>query len=72
MTLLLSLPLVAYAAAPADLGRYHALVIGNNDYEHLPKLQTAVSDATARAELLRVKYGFKVKLLLNATRDQIL
>ena len=28
-----------------EFGRYHALVIGNNDYKHLPKLQTAVSDA---------------------------
>ncbi len=27
-----------------EFGRYHALVIGNNDYEHLPKL-TAVGDA---------------------------
>ncbi len=25
-----------------DFGRYHALVIGKNDYEHLPKLKAAV------------------------------
>ncbi len=36
-----------------EFGRYHALVIGNNDYQNLPKLNTAVSDATATAELLR-------------------
>ena len=54
-----------------DFGRYHALVIGNNDYEHLPKLKTAVVDAVAVAELLRLRHGFKAKLLLNATRLQI-
>ena len=56
--------------ATAEIGRYHALVIGNNDYEHLPKLKTAVADATATAALLRTKYGFKVTLLLNAKRRQ--
>ncbi|MCH7938093.1 MAG: caspase family protein, partial [Proteobacteria bacterium] len=38
-----------FPALPApddiDFGRYHALVIGINDYEYLPKLQTAVNDA---------------------------
>jgi uncharacterized caspase-like protein len=55
-----------------EFGRYHALVIGNNDYQNLPKLNTAVSDATATAELLRGKYGFEVKLLTDATRLDIL
>ena len=55
-----------------EFGRYHALVIGNNDYEHLPRLKTALVDAVAVAELLRLRYGFKVKLLVNATRLQIL
>jgi uncharacterized protein YgiM (DUF1202 family) len=55
-----------------DFGRYHALVIGNNDYEHLPKLKTAVNDAEATAALLRDRYGFEVRLLVDATRDQII
>jgi len=55
-----------------DFGRYHALVIGNNDYEHLPRLKSAVVDAVAVAEMLRLRYGFQAKLLLNATRLQIL
>jgi peptidoglycan hydrolase-like protein with peptidoglycan-binding domain len=61
----------APAAAPAldiALGRYHALVIGNNAYEHLPALQTAVADARAVADLLRKTYGFEVTLLENASR----
>lgn len=55
-----------------DFGRYHALVIGNNDYRSLPALETAVNDARATADLLREKYGFQVTLLLNATRGDIL
>ncbi|MBM3489698.1 MAG: caspase family protein [Alphaproteobacteria bacterium] len=53
-------------------GPFHALVIGNNDYQHLSKLKTAVADAEATARLLGERYGFKVKLLTNATREQIL
>ena len=43
-----------------DFGRFHALVIGNNDYEFLPQLTTAVGDAEAVAGLLEEKYGFKI------------
>ena len=32
------------AAAELKFGRYHALVIGNNDYRNLPKLNTASSE----------------------------
>ncbi len=53
-------------------GRYHALVIGNNAYANLPKLETAVGDAEAVALLLEQRYGFKVKRLRNATRNDIL
>ncbi len=72
LALILSLPILAQAATQNEYGRYHALVIGNNDYAHLPKLKTAVSDAAATAELLRGKYGFEVTLLLNAKRERIL
>ena len=43
--------------------RYHALVTVNNDYQHLPKLRTAVGDAEAVATLLKDKYGFQVTKL---------
>ena len=59
------------AQAEVDFGRYHALVIGINDYQHLPRLETAVNDATAVADLLRQKYGFEVTLLLNPTGDRM-
>jgi hypothetical protein len=55
-----------------DFGRYHALVIGNNSYGHFPDLATPRNDATAVANMLRDRYGFKVTLLLDADRYQIL
>ncbi|MBW2278387.1 MAG: caspase family protein, partial [Deltaproteobacteria bacterium] len=54
------------------VGRYCALVIGNNNYQHLPKLQTAVNDANALSELLQSRYGYEVTTLLNASRAEIL
>ena len=47
-------------------------MIGNDDYAALPKLRTAVRDAEAVAELLGERYGFEVRLLRNATRNDIL
>jgi len=61
----------AAMAELGDFGSYHALVIGNNDYQHLPDLKMAVSDAEAVAALLEDKYGFDVQLLRNATRYDI-
>jgi len=54
-----------------DFGRYHALVIGINKYKYLPNLTTAVNDAKAVARVLADDYGFKVKLLLDARRGEI-
>lgn len=55
-----------------DWGRYHALVIGNNDYQKLPDLHSAIPDAQAVARVLESKYGFDVVLLIDGTRYQIL
>jgi len=65
---------VAPATRPAgvDFGNYHALVIGNNDYRTLPDLASPINDATDLARLLERRYGFKVTLLQNADRYQIL
>jgi hypothetical protein len=54
------------------LGRYHALVIGNNQYAKLPVLRTPVPDAAVVSSLLELDYGFDVELLANATRSQII
>ncbi len=60
------------APSDVDFGRYHALVIGNGNYEFLPRLETARNDAETVARLLKTDYGFNVKLLLDATRSDIL
>jgi Caspase domain/Sel1 repeat len=60
------------AAKDLNLGAFHALIIGNDDYQFMPKLQSAVSDARAVERVLREHYGFKTRLLLNAGRADIL
>ena len=56
-----------------NYGEYYALIIGNNDYDYLPKLKTAVNDAEVLSKILRDKFKFKeVVLLKNATRKEIL
>ena len=67
----------APAAAPLNaqgiaLGNYYALIIGNDAYQKLPVLKTPVADAKAVEQVLREHYGFKTRLLLNATRYQTL
>lgn len=63
---------LAATLSDADFGRYHALVIGNGSYQFLPPLETARNDAEAVAGVLRTNYGFRIKLLLDATRSDIL
>ena len=58
--------------AARQTGNYYALIIGNNNYLHAPKLETAVSDAIAIEKILSQKYSFKTRLLLDATRKDIL
>jgi len=55
-----------------DFGRYHALIIGNNNYQNLPKLIAAKNDAQEVARVLRNRYGFKTKLLFDANRSDVL
>jgi len=55
-----------------QFGNYYGLVIGNNNYQTLPKLESATQDAKSVEKVLREKYGFKTALLLNANRRQIL
>ena len=57
------------------IGKYKALIIGINDYKNasIPDLETPINDAKDIAKVLKEKYGFKVKLLLDreATRAAI-
>jgi len=53
-------------------GRFYALIIGINNYRHLPPLQTAVNDAKEVDRILQREYGFTTTLLLNADRAEIM
>lgn len=57
---------------PKLLGNYHALVIGEQNYQFLPKLKTATKDAEDVSSLLAKRYGFRVTTLLDASRREIL
>jgi len=48
-------------------GPYHALIIGINDYQKWPRLQTAVKDATVLRDLLITRYGFDKKNVILRT-----
>jgi hypothetical protein len=66
----------ATGSLPGDvrLGRYHAVVIGNNAYRDpgYAALQSAANDANAVASLLRSRYGYETTLVLNGSRLEIL
>ena len=47
---------------------FYALIIGNNEYLYLEKLDAAENDAREVAKVLEYKYEFKVTRLYNATR----
>lgn len=54
------------------LGHYYALIIGNDDYAAFPELKSATSDAKAIAGVLQSRYGYKVTMVANANRFEIL
>jgi len=55
-------------AAPAHAEKRVALVIGNNDYRNVPKLQKAVNDARTMGDSLK-QLGFSVMVAENQTRQ---
>jgi hypothetical protein len=55
-------------AAPAHAEKRVALVVGNNDYKYVPKLQKAVNDARTMADTLK-QLGFSVMVAENQNRQ---
>lgn len=64
---LLAVAIIA-AAAPAEAEKRVALVIGNNDYRNVPKLQKAVNDARTMGDTLK-QLGFSVMVAENLNRQ---
>ena len=54
--------------APAHAEKRVALVIGNNDYRNVPRLQKAVNDARTMGDTLK-QLGFSVMVAENQTRQ---
>src|SRR5262245_16297414 len=59
---------VAAFAAPAYAEKRVALVVGNNDYRNVPKLQKAVNDACTMGDTLK-QLGFTVMVAENQNRQ---
>ena len=57
-------------AAPAHAEKRVALVVGNNDYRNVPKLQKAVNDARTMGDTLK-QLGFTVMVAENQSRQEI-
>jgi len=55
-------------AAPAHAEKRVALVVGNNDYRNVPKLQKAVNDARTMGDTLK-QLGFRVMVAENQNRQ---
>jgi len=60
---------VTVLIAPAHASKRVALVIGNNDYKNVPKLQKAVNDARTMGDTLK-QLGFSVMVAENQNRQQ--
>ena len=58
----------AFAAPPAHAEKRVALVVGNNDYRNVPKLQKAVNDARTMGNTLK-QLGFTVMVAENQNRQ---
>jgi hypothetical protein len=67
LALSLVVSLLAFAA-PAHAEKRVALVIGNNDYKNVPKLQKAVNDARTMGDTLK-QLGFSVMVAENQNRQ---
>ncbi len=65
-------PIAPKTATAVDFGNYFALVIGNSRYSQLAPLETPAKDANAVGEVLRSRYGFKVQVLTDVNRGDIL
>jgi hypothetical protein len=59
---------IAAFAAPACAEKRVALVVGNNDYRNVPKLQKAVNDARTMGDTLK-QLGFTVMVAENQNRQ---
>jgi len=58
--------------SPEHLGPFRALVIGIDDYQSVPRLDNAVNDASAVAQVLQQDYGFETTLVTDVGKSAML
>jgi len=54
----------------AITGQYWALIIGIDQYQHAPKLESAVKDATGIRDVLTARYGFQKDRIIELFNEQ--
>lgn len=55
-----------------NFGKYYALIIANQNYEHIDSLQTPFADANRAKKILEEKYGFTVSMLLDGNNTTVM
>lgn len=55
-----------------QFGKYYALIIANQQYEHIDSLKTPHADAKRAKKILEEKYGFQVTMVLDGNNSTIM
>ena len=55
-----------------ELGKYYALLIGNNEYSSLENLDTPLNDIQRAEKILEEKYGFTVMSIANSNNVELM
>ena len=55
-----------------QFGKYYALIIANQQYEHIDSLKTPHADAKRAKQILEGKFGFQVTMVLDGNNSTIM
>ena len=55
-----------------EFGKFHALLIANEQYSMLPNLETPLEDVDTIGEILRDRYDFETTIIRDGSREEIM
>jgi hypothetical protein len=55
-----------------QFGKYYALIIANQQYDHIESLKTPHTDAKRAKQILEEKYGFQVTMVLDGNNSTVM
>ncbi|RYY77377.1 MAG: peptidase C14 [Gammaproteobacteria bacterium] len=55
-----------------QFGKYYALIIANQQYDHIESLKTPHADAKRAKKILEEKYGFQVTMVLDGNNSTVM